>query len=622
MFRDILFAGKIHPFRQSGIIAQDAAECTDPVLAILRQTLVPFGLGSRTSCGPVLSCPNAFLLNDGSLRFRCNARKLLRVESMQVGKRLRVDLLESSLLFRLVLLAGALRPAASVGRLGPGCFEARFGNIRSLLKPIARGFGLDFDAIEIAERSCKALSLLQSPVDFTFLPTQTFDPFALQIRQGLLTLPVVAAQCIQTVACSTAGRRIGNCPNLAFDIRGLRRRLPCLFRMIASFPLEPVPLCLFLSCALLGSLGRVLVAKPRQAPALHLRFPGLVVLASPSRTIRACMGLTLVLARTISTRTGLALIGRDPLGERFDLASDLQHPRFSPLHPAPCLVETAAAESFPPRFEVSMRGPQMFDSVLRRADRFCDPGQAVLDPAQQLSSRLTVVAGGLVDGQDESIIRRAPGDIGGDRNNHRSAQGREGLQYFSRALQGIPIGHRDTHEASGVALGELADLPRRTEDLGEIDGVRLAVPDAGFKEPFGDSTNILVDGSEPGDLQGLAVGLQYLLPPLGIAQHGDAPALGLRQHAGNAVCIRIDLTLAGHVSEREELINSSTLVRVPVRIAVFVKVLMKKRMMAVVAVRNRVCAVLQTAVGAVVCVHRRGGVHSLRAGEASGGSFA
>ena len=41
---------------------------------------------------------------------------------------------------------------------------------------------------------------------------------------------------------------------------------------------------------------------------------------------------------------------------------------------------------------------------------------------------------------------------------------------------------------------------------------------------------------------------------------------------------------------------------------------LKKRMMAVVAVRNRVCAVSQTAVGAVVCVHSSGGVHSLRAG--------
>ena len=47
----------------------------------------------------------------------------------------------------------------------------------------------------------------------------------------------------------------------------------------------------------------------------------------------------------------------------------------------------------------------------------------------------------------------------------------------------------------------------------------------------------------------------------------------------------------------------------------------KKKMMAVVAVRNRVCAVLQTPVGAVVCVHRRVGVHSLRAGVSSGGSL-
>ena len=44
----------------------------------------------------------------------------------------------------------------------------------------------------------------------------------------------------------------------------------------------------------------------------------------------------------------------------------------------------------------------------------------------------------------------------------------------------------------------------------------------------------------------------------------------------------------------------------------FVEVLKQKRMMAVVAVRNRVCAVLQTPVGAAVCVHRRGGVHSRR----------
>ena len=44
----------------------------------------------------------------------------------------------------------------------------------------------------------------------------------------------------------------------------------------------------------------------------------------------------------------------------------------------------------------------------------------------------------------------------------------------------------------------------------------------------------------------------------------------------------------------------------------FVEVLKQKRMMAVVAVRNRVCAVLQTPVGAAVCVHRSGGVHSRR----------
>ena len=62
-------------------------------------------------------------------------------------------------------------------------------------------------------------------------------------------------------------------------------------------------------------------------------------------------------------------------------------------------------------------------------------------------------------------------------------------------------------------------------------------------------------------------------------------------------------------------------VQTPVPIAVFVQVLKKKMMMAVVAVRNRVCAVLQTAVGAVVCVHSRVGVHSLRAGVASGGSL-
>ncbi len=62
-------------------------------------------------------------------------------------------------------------------------------------------------------------------------------------------------------------------------------------------------------------------------------------------------------------------------------------------------------------------------------------------------------------------------------------------------------------------------------------------------------------------------------------------------------------------------------VRACVPSAVFVDVLRKKRMMAVVAVRNRVCAVLQTAVGAAVCVHSSGGVHSLRAGVAGGGSL-
>ena len=75
------------------------------------------------------------------------------------------------------------------------------------------------------------------------------------------------------------------------------------------------------------------------------------------------------------------------------------------------------------------------------------------------------------------------------------------------------------------------------------------------------------------------------------------------------------------VGEREELTDSRGLFGHACRLAVFVDVLKKKRMMAVVAVRNRVCAVLQTAVGAAVCVHSSGGVHSLRAGVAGGGSL-
>ena len=65
------------------------------------------------------------------------------------------------------------------------------------------------------------------------------------------------------------------------------------------------------------------------------------------------------------------------------------------------------------------------------------------------------------------------------------------------------------------------------------------------------------------------------------------------------------------------LINSWTRVGAPGRLPGSSTSWMKKKMMAVDAVRNCVCAVLQTPVGAVVYVHRRGGVHSLRSWRAA-----
>ena len=195
-----------------------------------------------------------------------------------------------------------------------------------------------------------------------------FDPFSLQVRQSLLALPVVAAQCIQIVVRPSAGSRIGDRPGLSFDTRSLVPHLSCPFFKLSSLALAHALLRFLLPGALLGGSGCLLVAKPCYAPVLHLRFPGLMVLESPSCTFRARMGLSVVLARMIAASTGRALIGRDPLRQRFNLASDLQHPRFFPLDPAPRLFETAAAEPLPPRFQVSMRGLQMLDSVPLRAD--------------------------------------------------------------------------------------------------------------------------------------------------------------------------------------------------------------------------------------------------------------
>ena len=148
---DLLFAWKTHPFRRRGTITQNAAEGTDPVPAILRQTLVPFSLAARASCGAGLSGRETFLLCNRPLRLRRNVQHLLRIDSAQIDKPLWVDLSSSLLLLPVVLLAGALRITASVGGIGPCRLEGCLGAICSLAKSVTRGLGLDFDAVEIAE---------------------------------------------------------------------------------------------------------------------------------------------------------------------------------------------------------------------------------------------------------------------------------------------------------------------------------------------------------------------------------------------------------------------------------------------------------------------------------------
>ena len=254
-------------------------------------------------------------------------------------------------------------------------------------------------------------------------------------------------------------------------------------------------------------------------------------------------------ARPAAAVPGVAPGGLDPLGQRGNLAHDLRNARFPALGVSPYPVEAAAAEALPPRPELPRDGLQVLDARLLRVDRRRHGREIVLDPAVQVAGSRPVIGGGLLHGEHEAVIRLLSRRVAGDGDGHRPARRRGGLQCAARCVERVPVRDGDAGEAGRVALREAAHLPRRAQDVGEVDGIGLGVRDAGVAEPFGDGAHVRVDRGEARGLQRLAVGLEHLLPPLVRTQPGSAAAPGVRKQPSGGGGVRVDLALAAELEQ-------------------------------------------------------------------------
>ena len=205
--------------------------------------------------------------------------------------------------------------------------------------------------------------------------------------------------------------------------------------------------------------------------------------AGAARALGAGTGLSVALARPVAAVPGVVPGRIYALRQGFVLVGDLRDPRLLAAHLLPHSLEAATAEALPPRFELSQRGLQSLDAGLLRFDRRRDARQVGLDTAPQVPGRHPVVDCGLVHGKHEAIRLRLCRGVGGDCDGHGPAQGRSGRQQLARRVQCVAVGDGDAGETGRIELGEAADLPRRPEDVGEVDGIGLGIGDAGLADP-------------------------------------------------------------------------------------------------------------------------------------------